>query len=254
MKKVCCMVLVLIMALGCTTALAQDGRTRGGLTYTVANGEITITGYEGVNGDVTIPSEIDGVPVVAIGDSAFRGNKAIENVTISEGITRIDDLAFSGCENLKSITLPDSLTFIGMNTFSWYNDIKTITIPAGVNSMGDNPFYYCERLKEIKISPDNTTYEMMGNFLVDVTTQTVVAYLNTTGKNNMVTIPDGIKGVGGYAFYDKSNVKGVIVPKSVEYIEEKAFYGIPIVVEEGSYAESWAKENDAPHVYADAEY
>ena len=39
--------------------------------YTTNNGTITITGYSGAGGSVTIPDTINGLPVTSIGDSAF---------------------------------------------------------------------------------------------------------------------------------------------------------------------------------------
>lgn len=39
--------------------------------YEINNGEVTLTGYSGTNKDVVIPSEIDGLPVTVIGNSAF---------------------------------------------------------------------------------------------------------------------------------------------------------------------------------------
>ena len=34
---------------------------------------ITITGYQGDGGEVVVPSEVDGIPVTAIGTKAFAG-------------------------------------------------------------------------------------------------------------------------------------------------------------------------------------
>jgi hypothetical protein len=40
-------------------------------TYTTNNGTITVTGYTGPGGAVTIPSEINGLPVTSIGHGPF---------------------------------------------------------------------------------------------------------------------------------------------------------------------------------------
>ena len=43
----------------------------GDYTYITNNGALTITGYTGPGGDVTIPANINGYPVTSIGDNAF---------------------------------------------------------------------------------------------------------------------------------------------------------------------------------------
>jgi len=40
--------------------------------YTATNGTITITGYTGPAGSVTVPGTIDLLPVTSIGDQAFE--------------------------------------------------------------------------------------------------------------------------------------------------------------------------------------
>ncbi len=42
-------------------------------TYTTNNGSITITGYSGPGGPLTIPAIITGLPVTSIGTNAFEG-------------------------------------------------------------------------------------------------------------------------------------------------------------------------------------
>ncbi len=55
--------------------------------YTTANGQITITGYTGLGGAVTIPSTINFLPVTRIGDNAFYFDPSLTRVTIPDSIT-----------------------------------------------------------------------------------------------------------------------------------------------------------------------
>ena len=64
-----------------------------------------------------IPSEIDGYPVIAIGDSAFS-SQTLKSVIVSNGIEKLDWFAFRDCPALISITLPDSVTSIGYSAFA----------------------------------------------------------------------------------------------------------------------------------------
>ena len=51
-------------------------------TYEINGESVTITGYTGSEGNVTIPSEIDGKPVTAIGERAFSHNYTLTSVAI----------------------------------------------------------------------------------------------------------------------------------------------------------------------------
>lgn len=86
--------------------------------YTTENGKITITEYTGKAIDVSIPASIDGMPVVAIGEEAFKGLQ-IRSVIIPSGVKEIGWFAFSACTVLESITIPSSVTSVGYGTFDY---------------------------------------------------------------------------------------------------------------------------------------
>lgn len=54
-----------------TAVYAEEAQTYGQLTYTVNDGQITITGCDKEAETVEIPAEIDGMPVTGIGNGAF---------------------------------------------------------------------------------------------------------------------------------------------------------------------------------------
>src|SRR5664279_333523 len=64
--------------------------TQAQFTYTTNNGAVTITGYTGLSGDVTIPDTINGLPVVGIGDYAFY-DQDLTSVTIPDSVASIGD-------------------------------------------------------------------------------------------------------------------------------------------------------------------
>jgi len=63
-------VLLGVLLLAVSAARAQ-------FTYTNLNGAITITGYTGPGGAVTIPATISNLPVTGIADDAFRFNDSL---------------------------------------------------------------------------------------------------------------------------------------------------------------------------------
>src|SRR5580765_6748449 len=69
-----------------------------------ANLTITITGYTGLGGSVSIPDMINGLPVTSIGDSAFAGS-SVTNIMIPNSVTNFGPAAFGGCDSLLAINV-----------------------------------------------------------------------------------------------------------------------------------------------------
>ena len=98
--------------------------------YEIKDGGLTITGYQGTDIDVTIPSSIDGYPVTEIGEGAFK-NLLIRSISIPSSVRSIDWFAFSGCTCLEIITSPSSVLSIGYGAFDYCPDSMTVTCSKG---------------------------------------------------------------------------------------------------------------------------
>ena len=93
--------------------------------YEVSPDGVIITKYLGSEKNVTIPSEIDGLPVVSIGYWAFSVNQ-LTSVSIPDSVTSIGNQAFLN-NQLTEITIPGSVTHIGATAFA-FNQLTNITI------------------------------------------------------------------------------------------------------------------------------
>ena len=98
--------------------------------FTENNGKITITGYTGSSLDITVPQSINGMPVVAIGDEAFKG-AAVRSITLPSSVTEIGWFAFSSCTVLESITIPSSITSVGYGAFDYCPKTMKIVCEKG---------------------------------------------------------------------------------------------------------------------------
>ncbi len=94
----------------------ESSPTPATYTYTVTDNKITITGYSGDETHLTIPSAIDGLPVVAIGREAFRGS-SLEKVILPDSIKTVDWFAFYGSSALAEIHIPQSVIKIEYGVF-----------------------------------------------------------------------------------------------------------------------------------------
>jgi hypothetical protein len=136
--------------------LALPAMTRAQFTYITNNGAITITGYSGPGGAVTVPSTIDGLPVTSIGEAAFTYCTSLTGITLPNRLTDIGDWAFGCCRKLTSLTLPDSVTYIGYDAFISCSSLTNVTIGHGLSSIPEGAFSSCASLTSVTI-PSNIT-------------------------------------------------------------------------------------------------
>lgn len=169
----------------------------------------TITGFSGIEADVVIPYEIDGVKVTTIGNSAFSGWLGLKSVIIPNNITTIGEGAFSECRNLENVTIGDGVITIGKNAFYNGDHLKNVTIGDSVTTIGETAFYSCDNLTSI-------------------------------------TIPDSVTTIAKRVFAWCSNLKNIIIPNSVTTIGTDVFSAcnvVTVICNQGSYAETYCKTN-----------
>ena len=123
-KRISCLLICLLFlccALFTASAEAAAGQeiTFGNYVYMVQDdGTAIITQYTGLDVAITIPDTLDGIPVTAIGASAFQSNITVTDVVIPEGIITLGDSVFKRCSSLEYVTLPNSLVNVGVNPFA----------------------------------------------------------------------------------------------------------------------------------------
>lgn len=233
---------------------AADASVPKGLKYKADNdGNITITGFKSKAKSLTIPAEIDGKPVTAIGEAAFQENTTLEKIVIPEGVESIGDMAFYDCENLSDITIPSTVQDFGMMAFiesAWLNNkvadnhyvvvndvlvsanyvVGTATVPDGVKRIGSGAFAGA-LVFSVKI-PDSVTQIDTGAFMLCMALYriTIPASVESIGDAafsmcfslESVDIKPGVKTIGEAAFVATS-LKTVKIPESVESVGNSAF-------------------------------
>jgi hypothetical protein len=217
---------LLLLWLTATSAMqAQD------FTYTNNNGTITITGYTGPGGNVTIPNAIDGLPVTSIGASAFSYS-SITSVTIPNSVTSIGDGAFNQCLHLTNATLGSGVTNIGASSFGFCIDLTGVTIPNSVTSIGAFAFQFCSGLTNVTLGSGATSipdYAFVAcSSLINITIPNRVTNIGNYAFSECPSLANVTLGIGattvGYgAFNSCSRLTDIAIPNSVTSISDYAF-------------------------------
>jgi hypothetical protein len=202
--------------------LAWPGHGWAQFTYTINNGTITITGYTGPGGIVTIPSTIDGYPVTAIADSAFSNQDTISGVTIPDNLTSIGNAAFYQCSGLTSVTFGNSVTNIGDQAFYACYGLTSVTIPSSVSSIGNAAFAYCPGLTNIVVNAGNPSYTSADGVLFNKTMTTLIQF--PAGVSGSYAILNSVTNISDDAFYDCYRLTHVTFGNSVISIGDWAFF------------------------------
>ena len=168
----------LILASAFQTALGQQS---GDWWYSVDNNQATITSYSGSGGAVTIPSVVNGIPVVGFG--------------IASGGIGVFNSAGKG-PLVTSISIPNSVKTIGAYAFKNCNNLVSVNIPSSVLSVGQDAFYGCTSLTGLTM-PDRFIAQVAQ---IGISGQVATDYLVNALANNdafVTAVANKIKGTSG---------------------------------------------------------
>jgi len=195
-----------IVAAGCMiTATQSDAATSGPWTYTVSDGNATLTAYNGTETNIVIPTALEGTPVTSIGASIFMGNMTIRSVVIPSNITHIGNDAFRN-SSVVSVTIQGNPT-MGTYIFRNCQSLNDVDFGESIQTLGTGMFNSVESLLTVDLPSSLTT--ILGSF-------------NFCKNLAGVTIPYGVTTLSGNAFTN-TGISSVIVPHSVTSISAQAF-------------------------------
>lgn len=97
-----------------------------GFEYTSYGDYIVVTGFEGAAEDIlTVPEEIDGVPVTTIADEAFKSQTAMSSVIIPASVEEVGSQAFAGCSSLRMVFARRDME-IGSGAFDGCDELRAL--------------------------------------------------------------------------------------------------------------------------------
>ena len=168
----------------------------------------------------------------------YAFGKMEQEFTILESVECIGAVAFAHCKNLKSILLTSSVRKIGFASFFGCTNLLQINIPRSVVSIGNNALLLCSSLEQINVDANNEFYmNVYGGLL---TKDGMIYKRYAVGSNaKQIELLDGVQQIGVWAFSDSKILEQIVLPNTVKRIGAYAFYNssinsinIPASVEE----------------------
>lgn len=221
--------IILRLALFLTACVSRAATTPDGLVYSATATAVTITGYSGTGGVVSIPAMIGGVSVTSIADNAFTGAASgrITSLSIPETVRTLGSSAIVCGVNLVRITVdsrnpyfsasPDGVSLFNRDKTTLLAVVQGYRGPAysveeGVVSIGDDAFASCGLLQSIFIpaSLKNLGSNQDGEVFSDCTS--LQSFTVSASSSTFATI-DGV-------LTDRGQTKIVACPqaKAIRYI------------------------------------
>ena len=208
----------------------------------IDNSYIFIDSYNGSESIVSIPTEINGLPVRGVSDYAFANNKSIVDITIPKEIIFVGGDCLSGCSNIEKIsfgncnfeylfgdveyensvkydfhscylprrlkeiviTRPEGVSYLGNIT-----SLEKVVLPEGLTELCSNMFSGCEKLKDIHL-PDSLM--CIGNCAFD----NCISLIS-------IEIPDSVTSIGLGTFQNCSQLTSIVIPEGVTSIGSSTF-------------------------------
>ena len=165
-----------------------------------------------------------------IADRAMNGCTDLRNIVFPETLETIGG-AFEECVNLEAVRLPDSVTSLSSGAFNWdealreiylgdglteleevsfstgFPNLEKLHIGDGIKKIPRGCFRSCENLRELYIGSSVTSIE------------------NSFSSNRLtsVTIPDSVRVLGEYTFFNCRLLSEIHMSSQIEYIGGSAF-------------------------------
>lgn len=150
--------------------------------------------------------------VASVGAGAFRDCGGLERVELPQGLRTIGDSAFEGCISLAEIKLPESLTELGMHAFHNCTALRSVILPGSIGQIAEYTFASCSALERVALE-------------AGITSVGSDAFAGCGALRELI-LPDTLERIGGAAFANCGDADrfSVVIPASVTYIGERAFW------------------------------
>lgn len=239
MKRLLLTVILMICGITCLQSKESEG-----FLYKIENNEVILLGCQDSPEKIVIPDTIENKPVTIIEHFAFCRNFKLKEVQPGANLREIRDYAFWFCTSLDNVCISENVTRIGIGVFDECSQMKNIyvcpankaftsidgvlftadrkklvkvpyakqgryQIPDSVEVIGDGAFKECLGLTQIDFPDSVTTLENRALFSCSSLTE--------------LHLPKNLKVIGDYSLSDCSKLQTLVIPAGVQSIGYSAF-------------------------------
>lgn len=245
---------IILLSAAVLPASAASFVENGDYKYEILSGGYLLSGYNGSEAALTLPSTLYNKPVLGISDDCFNGS-TVESVEIPEGYTTIGQRAFYN-SSITKLNIPSTVESIGIMAFSSCSALANVEI-AEDSSLTIIPyaaFQNCTALTSFDI-PNNVTIISANAFFGTGLTSIVISdsvttigdyvFSNCSDLSN-VELSNSLTSLPRYAFSNCTSLNEIFISDNITSIGEGCFLNsddLTVNCFDGSYADEYCKEN-----------
>ena len=147
---------------------------------------------------------------IGIAGEAFRSNKNLKEIIVSDSVANICDNAFTYCTNMDTIQIGKNVVNIGSSAFYGCSNLEKVTLPDTISSIGGTAFANCSRLTSFFIPGSVTTIEHQ--------------LFQNCSSIASIKLGDGVAKIENNAFDGCTNLSLLIIPSTVTSVHQSKVY------------------------------
>lgn len=149
--------------------------------------------------------------------------KNVAEYTVPAGVKEIASYGISRNKYITSIDLKD-VTKVQISALVNLLKLKTITIPKNLKKEGleKGAFEGCSALEAYEVAEGNTDFSAVGGVLFSENKE-ILYFYPLAKPDETYTIPSTVKEIAAKAFQGATKLTSLVIPTSVEKIQEQAF-------------------------------
>lgn len=152
---------------------------------------------------------------------AFSGCRKLQQVFIPETVKVIAEKSFYNCVKLETVKFSEGLKEIHLSAFAGCRNLHNAVIPASVENISEGAF---KEVSALGLAEGSKYFRMdEAGALINTVDGTLIFF--PTSFSGEYILPDDVRRIGKYAFYNCDGLTGVEIHDRVGVIGEFAFAG-----------------------------